>query len=128
MKDYELYYDLAKFEVEMLSTRSNFLLVFQSLLFAAVAGLANKPTYIPQWPLIFLGFLSSVVWLYINLLTVVQAEEAITRLKSLDKRVEEVLESRKDKFPVIGKGSISWIFSITFPSLTGLVWIFLYIF
>jgi len=125
MEDSELYYDLAKFEVEMLSTRSNFLLVFQSLLFAAVATLADKLTDIPQWPLILLGLFSSIVWFYINLLTVVQAEEAIKRLKSLDKRVEEVLAIRREKFPVIGSGSIAWIFSVTFPFLTGLVWFIL---
>ena len=91
MKEPELYYDLAKFEIEMLTTRSNFLLVFQSLLFTAVSGLGkNNLASIPQLLLIILGFLSSCVWLYINLLTVVQATEAIDRFKSFSEPFKEV--------------------------------------
>lgn len=127
MEEPELYYDLAKFEIEMLTTRSNFLLVFQSLLIAAVAVLGKNSTNIPQRPLIYLGVLSSFFWFYINLLTVVQAAEAIKRFKDLNKPFKEVLNSRREKLGIIGHGSISWIFAIAFPFLTFVMWIWLLI-
>jgi len=121
MDDKEFYYDLSKFEVNMIATRSNFLLVFQSMLFAAIASIADKTTYIPQWLLLGLGLLSSVVWLYLNLLTNTVSKAAFAKLNNLDDRINDVMENRKKNF-LLSFGSVSWLMVYPFPLLTGIVW------
>jgi hypothetical protein len=122
MDDKNLYYDLAKFETEMIATRSNFLLVFQSMLFGAVASLADKKTFIPIWLLIVLGFLTSVVWLYMNWLTSVVGEAALDRLKGADSRIDDIFIQQKTNI-FYRRGSISWMMTWLFPLLSGIVWL-----
>ena len=122
MEDNDLYYDLAKFEVEMIASRGNFLLVFQSMLFGAVASLADKDTFIPVWLLIALGLATSVTWLYMNWLTSVVGDEALVKLKDVDPRLHELFEQKKGESVVYRVGSISWIMTWVFPLLTGIVW------
>ena len=42
MEDKELYYDLSKFAANMMADRNNFMLVFQSILFATVVTVSNN--------------------------------------------------------------------------------------
>lgn len=127
MKDNELYYDLAKFETEMVATRSNFLLVFQSMLFAATAALAvsEKETYFPSSLLIVLGLISSGVWLVLNWATVVVAREALKELsesEDSDIRINSLFDSIKRKKPVYRLVSTDWIMVWVFPTITGVTW------
>jgi hypothetical protein len=127
MDDKSLYYDLAKFEAEMLATRSNFLLVFQSMLFGAVASLADKKTFVPIWLLIVLGFSTSIVWLYLNWLTSVVSEAALSRLANVDSRIDDIFIQKKRKNIFYRRGSISWMMTWLFPLLTGSVWLMILI-
>ena len=126
MDDKELYYDLAKFEANMIATRSNFLLVFQSMLFAAVTNISNPAaTFIPLWLMLSLGFLTSVVWLYLNVLTNQIFKAAMNKVKKEDERMEALLkESRQGNF-LLEKGKVSSLMTYPFPVLTGTVWVIL---
>ncbi len=122
MDDKTFYYDLAKFEVEMVASRGNFLLVFQSMLFGAVASLADKQTFIPLWLLIALGLATSIIWWYMNWLTNVVAEDALDKLKSVDMRLENIFEENRNKSKAYKCGSTTWIMTWVLPLLTGFVW------
>jgi hypothetical protein len=124
MNDKDFYYDLAKFEVEMIASRSNFLLVFQSMLFSAVASIADKQTFIPMWLLLTFGLLTSITWFYLNWLTYVVNERVFDKLVEMDERLKEIMKSR-DSHWLLRKGSVSFIMSFVFPFLTGIVWIIL---
>ena len=128
MKDKNLYYDLAKFETEMLASRSNMLLVFQSMLFAAVAGLAVAGNNIlfPPFLIIILGFSTSIVWLILNWATYLVAEEALNRLKN-DPELESIFQSIRDNYPSYKNISTGWIMYVMFPSLTGATWFFIFL-
>ena len=122
MDDKEFYYDLAKFEVNMMATRSNFLMVFQSMLFAATASLINKATYIPQWLLICLGLISSILWLYLNMLTNTVSKAAFEEANAIDNRLDKIMKSR-EKVTLLKIGSNSWIMTYPFPILTTFAWL-----
>ena len=121
MDDKEFYYDITKFETEMIASRGNFLLVFQSMLFGAVAALADKETFIPLWLLIGLGLATSIAWLYLNWLTNVIGEGALKKLRGIDNRVDSVLRVR-DNNVLLRHGSVSWMMAFLFPIMTGIVW------
>ncbi len=121
MDDKDFYYDLSKFEAQMIATRCNFLLLFQSMLFAAVTKLADKATYIPQWLILSLGLLSSVVWLYINISTNVIFRAAIEHLTDKDDRLQETLNNSSEDF-LHKIQRISWLMVYPFPVLTGIAW------
>lgn len=123
LNDKNLYYDLAKFETEMLATRSNMLLVFQAMLFTAVAGLsvAGNNILFPPVLIIILGISTSIVWLILNWATHLVAEEALERLQN-DHELESIFQSIRDNYPSYKKISTGWIMYLMFPSLTGVTW------
>lgn len=121
MNDQDFYYDLAKFEVEITASRSNFLLVFQSMLLGTVASIADRQTFIPLWVLLLFGLIISIVWFYLNALTYVVSEVAFNSLTGMDDRVRKIVHSRERNW-LLKKGSTSFIMSFIFPILTEFVW------
>ncbi len=119
--DRNLFYDLAKFEVEMITSRGNFLLIFHSMLFSTAASVADKETFIPISLIITLGLISSIIWLYLNYLTYVVAEEAFSQLIKIDERVAKIFQVRKNH-RLLRWGSVSIIMSFIFPILIGIIW------
>ena len=117
----DFYYDLAKFEVEMTASRGNFLLVFQSMLLGAIAGIADKQTFIPLWLLLIFGLITLIVWLWLNALTYVISETAFNTLVEVDERIKKIMLSRKSNW-FLRNGSTSFIMSFVFSILTTLVW------
>lgn len=105
MDDKDFYYDASKFEVEMIASRSNFLLVFQSMLFTAVTSIADKNTFIPIWLILALGFITSVVWAYLNWLTYVVNEHVFDKLIKIDTRMKEIMTAR-ESHSLLKKGSV----------------------
>lgn len=128
MDEKELYYDLSKFEADAITTRSNFLLVFQSMLFAAaaVADISDSRTVlIPIWLIILLGFSSSSVWLYLNILTNQRFKIAIEKLKEKDARMKELLERCHEGNFFLKHGKVSTLMTYPLPILTGTAWLIL---
>lgn len=125
MDDKELYYDLSKFEANMIATRSNFLLVFQSMLFAAVSISNGNTSFIPTWLIISLGLLSSVVWLYLNILTNQIFKNSIKKLKEKDDRMNELLARSRDGNFLLKHGKVSTLMTYPLPILTGIAWLYL---
>jgi hypothetical protein len=122
LDDKEFFYDLAKFEVEMISSRGSFLLIFQSMLFSTVVSIADKPTFVPIWSIIVLGLLSSLIWLYLNFLTYFVYSHAFLKLIEIDQRVAEIVQARKRQW-LLRWGSVSVIMSFVFPILISIVWL-----
>ncbi len=122
LDDKEFFYDLAKFEVEMIASRGSFLLIFQSMLFSIVVSIADKPTLVPIWSIITLGLLSSLIWLYLNYLTHFVYRQAFFKLIEVDQRVAEIVQARKQSW-LLRWGSVAIIMSFIFPILISIVWL-----
>ena len=122
--DKDFYYALTTFEVQMLATRNSFMLVFQSMLFTAMAILDGKPGIVFPLPILpILGIACSFLWLYINSMTHAIEEIAYARLEHANEHIKETIALSK-QFPSIFKsGNISAIMTYPFPMLTMGTWI-----
>jgi hypothetical protein len=126
--DREFFYDLSKFEVQAIAQRNQIMLVFQSMLFAAMAVSAGKQNlFFPLWVLMAIGLLTSLLWLYLNWLTYVVENKAMEELMKIDNRIGVALSSR-DKNKLLRIGSVSKIMSFGFPMLVLLSWLTLVFF
>lgn len=123
-------YDLAKFETQMSTSRSNFLLFFQSMLFGAVASLAGRETFIPIWLLMVLGVLTSILTGYLNWVTYLIEDYAMEKLKETDIRFERMFDEIAFKNKIYRSKMITNTMIYVFPGSTAIVWVimlFLYI-
>lgn len=123
MNDKEFFYDIVKFEVQSIAQRNSFLLIFQSMLFAATAvvATAENQVFIPIWVLMALGFVLSLIWVYLNWLTHVIEVRAMEKLEEIDERVRFLLEARKTNW-LLSKGSVSVIVTFLIPSVMVVCW------
>lgn len=123
MNDKEFFYDIVKFEVQTIAQRNSFLLIFQSMLFAATAvvATAENQVFIPIWVLMILGFVLSLIWVYLNWLTHVIEVRAMEKLEEIDERVRFLLEARKTNW-LLSKGSVSAIVTFLIPSVMVVCW------
>lgn len=121
MKDDEFYYDIYKFEISMIATRSNFLLVFQSMLFAAIATLSDKNTWIPIGVILLFGLISSIIWLYLNCLTYVVTKKIYSKLTITEKRIPPLIAVRQ-KYILLKNGSVTFLMAVILPTSTIAVW------
>ncbi len=123
MEDKDFYYDLLKFQSQMVATRSNFALFFQSMLFGAVASLADKETFIPIWLLMLLGLSISIMTGYLNWVTNTIASRAIEKFASYDNKLNNILDEIDREHKFYYKNPITKIMVYIFPTLTSVVWI-----
>lgn len=123
MNDKEFFYDIVKFEVQTIAQRNSFLLIFESMLFAATAvvATAENQVFIPIWVLMILGFVLSLIWVYLNWLTHVIEVRAMEKLEEIDERVRFLLEARKTNW-LLSKGSVSAIVTFLIPSVMVVCW------
>ncbi len=121
MDDKEFFYDFAKFEVQAIAQRNNFLMVFQSMLFAATALIAGRDIFFPVWVPMAVGFTLSVIWVYLNWLTYVIETAAMKKLEEADERVRLLFKARKANF-LLSKGSVSIIVTFVIPSIMIICW------
>ncbi|MDR5170838.1 hypothetical protein IHQ56_03305 [Methylobacillus flagellatus] len=127
MNDKEFFYDIAKFEVQAIYQRNNFLLVFQSMLFAATALIAQQSVFFSIWVPMGLGLVLSIIWLYLNWLTQVIEVGAMNKLLDIDPRMVELLKARESNF-LLSKGSVSFIVAFVFPVVMLLCWLIIIFF
>jgi hypothetical protein len=123
--DAAFYYDLAKFEVQAIAQRNQILLVFQSMLFAALGvAIGKEELFFPLWLLMALGITACLLWLYLNALTRSLECKAMEELEKVDPRVAIVLSARASS-KLLSLGSVSKIVAFGFPSLVLLTWLVL---
>lgn len=127
MNDKEFFYDIAKFEVQAIYQRNNFLLVFQSMLFAATALIAQQSVFFSIWVPMGLGLVLSIIWLYLNWLTQVIEVGAMNKLLDIDPRMVELLKARERNF-LLSKGSVSFIVAFVFPVVMLVCWLIIIFF
>ena len=92
------------------------MLVFQSMLLTTVAIVQDKTSFGSMLFLLILGLLTTLVWLYMNLLTRTVEKAAWAKLKEKDTRIQPLVQSREKM------GSISWLMAYPFPTLMALSW------
>ena len=118
--DKDFYYKITALQATLLTSRGNFMLFFQSMLLTTVAILHGKiPRFEATSYLLVLGFLTAVLWLYVNFLTRLLETRAWAKLLELDYRVKELDEARK------GLLSIPLVMAYPLPFLLGALWVFL---
>lgn len=120
--DSDFYYDLLKIQVQVIGQRNQFLLVFQSMLLAALGIMIDKQhVFFPVWMIIVLGLVVSIVWLYINAVAYTNEEAAEKGLIATSEKFREVLSARK-RFWLLSFGNSSKTIAFFFPSLMILFW------
>ncbi len=116
-RDQDFYLELSKFHATMLSTRGSLMLVFQSMLLAAVAALESKiPGLHTVWWFQLLGLATCSIWLYMNVLTALAEGHIWAKLLECDPRVKALSDMRR------GLGSITWLMAYPLPILLGAAW------
>ena len=117
-RDFDFYYDLAKFEVEMLNSRSNLFLVFHSLLLAGTAqiwSLSDPQTSNLRYIFSILGGILAVVWAYLSRRTYKTEVACYEKLNEYEKFILVTGETKR-----IGIRHIS---GILLPGIVFLCWL-----
>ena len=108
-------------QVQVIAQRNQFLLVFQSMLLAALGVFSTRPTFVPLWLIIILGLLVSLVWLYVNAISYTNEEHLEDELMKCDERFVRVTQAR-ERFPLLANGNSSKIVSFFFPCIMIATW------
>lgn len=124
MDDREFYFDFLKVQTQVLAQRDQFLLVFQSMMFAGVGVLIGKQPFFPIWVILLLGVVTCTVWLYLNAVAYTNIRRIGLELKEIDARFVLVTNERK-RHPFLARGDHTKTMNFFFPSAMLAFWIVL---
>jgi hypothetical protein len=123
--DRDFYAAAARFTTTMIAARSNYMLIFQSMLFSAMAILEGKEKPVSYVKILaVLGLLTSIVWLYTNAVSRFSDEFLWKKLEENDARIKESLDARR-KVLLYRNASVSFLTAYPFPALMILAWSYL---
>lgn len=124
MDNQTLYYDIVKFETKMAATRSNFMLLFQSLLISLSVQLFLKESHTAAFFLAFIGIILSLITMYLNWKTYIIANAAEDKLRVYDDRVQKLFDEVAEKSSLIDyRNAISTTIIYIIPLLILLTWV-----
>lgn len=106
--DRAFYFDFLKAQVQVIAQRNQFLLFFQSILFASMGVLLGKDVFFP-------------LWLYVNALTHTNESRLEKELRRLDERFVRVASERK-RYPLLANGDSAKTVAFFFPSMMIVAW------
>ena len=115
--EFDFHYDLAKFEVEMLNSRSNLFLLFHSLLITGTAqvwGLVDPNSILLKTVFSILGILVTMIWVWLAIRTSEVEKACYKQLNEYEIFISVAGEDKK-----IGNRHI---ISIILPSIILVCW------
>jgi hypothetical protein len=120
-KEREFYFDFLKIQVQLITSRNQFLLVFQSMLLASLGVLYGRSAFFPIWLIIVIGLIVSLAWLYVNMVSHTNEKYLEDTLTAHDERFAAVVHARKNH-PFLTAGDSSEVITFLFPSLMIMMW------
>ena len=106
-----------------MATRSNFMLLFQSMLLTTTTLLQNNPKPLVPISLFFiLGLITCCVWLCLNCRTRAIDDAAFAKLRETDPTRVKTFMTKIDDNWVLRRFSVTFLMTYPFPVLIGFTW------